>query len=193
MLEARKYYLENVIPNYRDFIEYRKSNIWGENQLLRRAFIAATSLFHLREYIPAAIQPTKSILVQQYPNYGLVGDIANASKHSILKDPNSQILNASQISEQLRYIKFKDDLGDYFVPQLEVYVKLNNGSEHRVINILYDTLSMWNDVLDSLNIIDKTSINPLDIDKMITRDEAEKIEAGATGTEGEQYKWLFRM
>jgi hypothetical protein len=94
---ARKFYVESVLPSFQDFIEHRTSNDWGENQLLRKGVVTASSLFHLREHIPTAIQPSKTTLRNQYPDYGLIGDISNVSKHHEISRDNPQITNASQV------------------------------------------------------------------------------------------------
>jgi len=192
-VNARKYYVENVLPSYQDFIEHRESNDWGENQLLRKGIVAATSLFHLREHIPTNIQPSKANLKSQYPDYRLIADIANVSKHHELTCNNPQISNASQIYESLRLIEFTDKQGEYVVPQLEVYVKLDNGTEIKLINILYNVMSIWLDVLDNLGIINQKPLEPLKNDFPISREEANKRRANLRIRQGEEYQWQFRI
>jgi len=190
---ARKFYVENVLPSYQDFIEHRESNDWGENQLLRKGIVAATSLFHLREHIPTNIQPNKANLKSQYPDYRLIADIANVSKHHELTSDNPQISNASQIYESLRLIKFTDKQGEYVAPQLEVYVKLDNGTEIKLINILYNVMSIWRDVLDNLGIINHKPLEPLKNDFPISREEANKRRANLRIRQGEEYQWQLRI
>ncbi len=190
---ARKFYIESVLPSYDDFIEHRASNDWGENQLLRKGIIAASALFHLREHIPIEIQPSKNSLKSRCPDYGIIGDITNVSKHQNISRDNPQITKASQIYENLRLIMFKDEMGTYFAPQLEVYVKLDNGTEIKLINILYTVMSMWRDVLDELNIIKEDQLKPLTVDALISRDEANIRGANMQVREGEDYQFGFRM
>lgn len=190
---ARKYYIENVFPSYQDFITHRASNDWGENQLLRKGVVAASALFHLREHIPDNIRPSKTDLRRQYPDYGLIGDITNVSKHRNISRDNPQITHASQIHENLRYIMFKDEEGEYWAPQLEVYVKLDNTVELKLINILYNVITMWIDILDNLGIKTKESLEPLIIDNLISRDEASKRTANLQIRRGEDYQWGFRV
>jgi len=192
-VNARKFYVENVLPSYQDFIKHRESNDWGENQLLRKGIVAATSLFHLREHIPTNIQPSKANLKSQYPDYGLIADIANVSKHHELTFDNPQISNASQIYESLRLIEFTDKQGEYVAPQLEVYVKLDNGTEIKLINILYNVMSIWCDVLDNLGIINQKPLEPLKNDFPISREEANKRRANLRIRQGEEYQWQLRM
>jgi hypothetical protein len=93
----------------------------------------------------------------------------------------------------LRLIVFNDELGEYTAPQLEVYVKLDNGTEIKLINILYNVMTMWRDVLDNLGIISREPLEPLIIDIPISRDEASKRRANLQIRKGEDYQWHFRM
>ncbi|MBE0682635.1 MAG: hypothetical protein IH589_12045 [Anaerolineales bacterium] len=95
--------------------------------------------------------------------------------------------------ENLRIIMFEDELGKYFSPQLEVYVKLDNGTEIRLINILYNVLVMWRDVLDELDIIKDDPLEPLIVDIPISRDEANMRQSSMQVREGEDYQFDFRM
>lgn len=190
---TRKYVVENVLQSYQEFIEHRSSNEWGENQLLRKGINAAIALFHLREQIPANVRPTKKTLKSQYQDYGLIADIANVAKHHDITNDNPRISTASQVYEALICTMLEDEQGQYYSSQLEVFVKLDDGSEIKLINILYSVMCMWRDILDSLGIIDLKAIEPITIDQPITRDEAGKQKANMRITQGEAYKWQFRM
>ncbi len=182
---TRKYYLENVIPSYAEFIDYRNSNEYGQDQLLRKGIVAATSLFHLREHIPVNIRPSKSNLKSRFPYFGLAGDIANVSKHSKITQDNPRISRATQIYEVMRLIFFSDDDGEYVASQLDVIVKLDDGSELLLITILDNVMSMWNDILDSLGIIEKITRPMLDINQVISRSQAGLREANLSILKGE--------
>lgn len=191
---TRKYVIEYVLPSYQEFIEHRSSNEWGENQLLRKGINTAIALFHLREQIPANIRPTKNALKSQYQAYGLIADIANVAKHHVITKDNPRISNASQIFEEMVITMFADEQGQYFSPQLEVFVKLDDGTEIKLINILYNVMCMWRDVLDSLGIINLRTIEPLAIDQPISRDEANRrSKSNMRITRGEAYKWQYQM
>ena len=193
LTDPRKFFVENVIPSYQDFIAHRKSNDWGENQLLRKGLIASTAIFHFREHIPEDIRPSKTSLRSQYPEYGLIGDISNVSKHHSITRDSPQISNASQIKEELRLIAFSDELGEYFFPQLEVYVELDNGTELKLVDILYDGMKMCCSVLSDLGIFDPAIPESPNIEKIISREEASKRKAEMQIRSGEEYKFIFRF
>jgi hypothetical protein len=190
---TRKYLVEYVLPSYQDFLDHRSSNDWGENQLLRKGINAATALFHIREQIPSDIRPTKKDLKHQYKDYGLVADIANVAKHHEITNDNPQISKSSQIYEAMVYTMFADEQGQYYSPQLEIFVKLDDGTEMKLINILYNAMLMWRDVLDKLGIINLAVIEPIRIDQPLTRDEVGKRTAHMSARQGEEYNWQFRM
>jgi len=190
---TRKYLVEYVLPSYQEFLEHRSNSEWGENQLLRKGIDTATAFFHLREQIPPAKRPTKTALKAQYPDYGLIADIANAAKHHEITNDNPRISNALQIYEAMIITRFEDEQGQFYSHQLEVFVKLDDGTELKLVRILYSVMCMWRDVLQALGIINLNAIEPLTIDQPITRDEASRRRANMRITRGEEYKWHFRM
>lgn len=190
---TRKYYLENVEPSYFDFIEHRKSNEFGQDQLLRKGIIAATTLFHLREHIPTNIRPSKTELKRQFPYYGLVGDITNVSKHSEISNDNPKISRATQLREVMRLIYFSDTEGEYVAPQLDVIVQLDDGSELLLVSILDDVKSMWNEILDKLGIIEKYIRPTLNINEVISRQQAEIRRTNISIIRGEDLKLEYRV
>lgn len=189
----RKYYFENVIPSYLDFIEHRKSNEWGQEQLLRKGIIAATSLFHFREHIPENIRPTKSQLKRQYPEYGLVGDITNASKHNVISHDSPLISSANQICEEMRLIFFADNDGKYLAPQLEIVVRLDNGTEFLLVKILFNVLVMWDQILDNLGIVKRAIRSPININEIISREQANCRRSNLVIMKGEDQKLKYQI
>jgi hypothetical protein len=190
---TRKYLVEYVLPSYQDFLDHRSNNNWGENQLLRKGINAATALFHMREQIPSNIRPTKKDLKNQYKDYGLIADIANVAKHHEIKNDNPKISKSSQIYEVMVYTMFADEQGQYYSPQLDIFVKLDDGTEIKLVNILYNIMLMWRDVLDKLGIISLKAIESLRIDQPLKRDEVGRRNADMSMRQGEEYNWQFRM
>jgi len=170
----RKYFFENVLASYNEFLAYRSRNEWGEDQLLRRGINAANALFHLREQIPDNIRPSKNALKSQYPDFGLIADFANVAKHHEISNDNPSISKADQIFEIMLFTHYADDQGEYTSPQIEVFVELDDGTEMKLINLLYSVMCMWRDVLDKLGIVSLSAIPPLNIDIPVTRDDASK-------------------
>lgn len=189
---TRKYVLENVLKSYQEFIDHRASNEWGENQLLRKGINSAITLYHLREHIPTSIRPSYNDLESLCGDYGLVRDITNVSKHSEIDRYTPKISCASQISEEIVNTRFEDEQGQYFSCQIDVFVKLDDGTERKLVNILYNVICMWRDVLENLGIINLKDFEPPKVDIPLSRDEATS-QANMSMTSGEEYNWKYRF
>jgi hypothetical protein len=71
-------------------------------------------------------------------------------------------------------------------------VKLDDGTEKKLVNILYNVICMWRDVLDSLGIVNLKDFEPTKVDNPLTRDEA-TTQANMSITRGEGYTWQCRF
>jgi hypothetical protein len=124
--DTRKFFVEAVLPSYREYMEHLKSNAWGESQLLRKGINAAISLCHLREHLPSQLQRSRSELVQHCTDYGLICDITNVAKHQTITRYVPKLSSAGQIFERLTTTYYLDEHGEYTAPQLEVCLKLDD-------------------------------------------------------------------
>ncbi len=75
---------ENVIVAYQEYIRARTSRVAGRSQDLRLALSAAAALYHFREHLPKNLRRSRVELEKACADYGLLGDIVNASKHGEL-------------------------------------------------------------------------------------------------------------
>jgi len=189
---THKYVVENVLKSYQEFIDHRKSNCWGEDQLLRKGINAAIALYHLREHIPKNIRPSFEYMKNLCEDYGLVRDIANVSKHNVLNKNDPRITSASQIFENMVNTRYEDEQGEYFSCQIEVFLRLDDGTEKKLVNVLYNVICMWRDLLDSLGIINIKEILPPKVDFPLSREETTR-QANMSITRGEGYSWQFRF
>lgn len=178
----------NVLPAYRAFFERRREGKWGRKQLLRLGIDAAVALYHLHEHLPT--KPTRAALERKCAAFGLVADIANVSKHGTLtRNPSRRISSAGQISEVLAVTEYRDEVGVYRAPQVEVHVKLDDGTTQDLAQLLHEVMTMWCDELRALQIIDMRD-NPEApvLDGHVSRKEAEKRTAGLEITKGEEHR-----
>ena len=188
----RKFFIQDVLSSYEEYCKHRKSNDWGQNQLLRKGINAAIALYHFREHLPSSIRPRMSVLVTRCPDYNLVRDITNVSKHKIITFYTPRISNAAQIYEVMISTMFSDDQGDYFASQLEIYLKLNDGTERKLTDVLYNVMLMWRDVLNELDIIDMKAPQAIN-DKPLTRKEAARRQFNMRIIQGEEFKANSRL
>ncbi len=184
---ARKYFVENVLTSYHEFIDHQKHGDWGESQLLRKGINSAVSLYHVREHLPAQLQPTRTDLHAYCNDYAILGDIVNVSKHGTIDRNNPSIMNASQIYECLAVTFYQDDIGEYNSPRLDVHVRLNDGTLRFLSDILFNVMLMWNEKLADLGVLNFKKPEPLNHDVPISRETANQWPKMQM-TQGEEYK-----
>src|ERR1700722_1989792 len=80
------FYHDHVVTEYAEYLSTYSSKIMGLSQDMRRALAAASALFHLREHLPAP-QMSRGAVERLCPDYGLLGDVVNASKHGSVTQP----------------------------------------------------------------------------------------------------------
>ena len=188
----RKFFIQDVLSSYEEYCKHRKSNDWGQNQLLRKGINTAIALYHFREHLPSNIRPQMSALETRCPDYDLVRDITNVSKHKRITDYTPRISDATQIFEVITSTFFSDNKGEYVAPQLEVYLKLDDGTKRKLTDVLYNVMLMWRDILSQLGIIDMKAPKPIN-DKPLTRKEAARRQANLRIRRGEDFKANLRI
>lgn len=150
------YYHENVVSAYIAYRDIKRSGIAGRSRDVRSATIAAAALFHLREHLPAP-QPSRAAIERQCPEYGLLADISNASKHKQISHPTPHgpplINDAAQIGEQIVLTEYKDAEGEYRFAEKTVVVKLTDGSTRDLFEILTIVINYWENFLFSQGIL----------------------------------------
>lgn len=151
------YYHENVVSAYIDYRERKKSDTAGCSKDVRRAVIAASALFHLREHLPTNIRPSRTATERACPEYGLLADIVNATKHKTITKNTPHglplVTDATQISEQIIVTEYQDEEGLFRFSEKVVVVKLTNGSERDLFEVLTIVLNYWEKHLYSSGIL----------------------------------------
>src|SRR5437899_872107 len=95
-------FVEHVVPAYRAFIESVSSGPAGSSKDLRLAVNAATALHHFREHVPTATQKTRGTVAALCPDYDLLGDIVDATKHHTLTRKSQPLIrSANDVYEEI--------------------------------------------------------------------------------------------
>jgi hypothetical protein len=152
---------------------------------------AATALYHMREHLPATVSRTE--IENACADYGLLGDIANASKHASISRNAPRVSTASQIFEAGVVTRFRDELGEFSCPQAEVFVRLDDGTERRLADVLYNVMVMWCDRLRALGVIDSKGPRPIVVDQHVSREEAGRRQMPLAVNAGEEWKVQLRL
>lgn len=151
------YYHEDVVSAFVDYRDTSKDGVAGRSRDLRGALIAATALFHLREHLPKTETMSRADVERLCPDYALLGDVVNAAKHKSLtnKTPHGTPLvnDATGLGEQLVVIEYEDAAGTYRYVQKTVVVKLADGSERNLLEVLTNVINYWEQHMLSLGIL----------------------------------------
>ena len=154
--DIRTYFYENVWTSYKNFAQKRKIHKAGMSDDMRIALIAASALFHLREHLPVKKSQSYASLVHRCPDYELLGDIVNASKHGQLtRGTGKSLINgAEDLSEFIVSTRYKDGQGEYSHIEKEIFVKLKDGTVRSLFEIVTNVMNMWLVLLYDFGIID---------------------------------------
>jgi hypothetical protein len=150
------HFYEHVVRSLEDYLSVKNSGVAGRSRDIHTAINAATPLYHLREHLPSPFELKWETVNSRCPDYSLLGDIVNASKHSTLTRENPQIANATQIFELLVNTEYKDKQGPFFSVEKLVMVKLANGMEKDVLEVLVNVMNFWQDYLHSIGSIQRS-------------------------------------
>jgi hypothetical protein len=113
----------------------------------------ASALFHFREHLDPIASISRSQAASHCPDYDLIADIANASKHAHLTRGTPQIGAASSLKERIVIVEYEDDGGSYRHAQKQVYAKLSDGTERDLFEIATSVINYWGNELVRLGII----------------------------------------
>lgn len=134
----------NVLVPYASLRKFLKEqNQIGDGELRRIVIECATALFHFREHLPTAQCLTRKYYEQYCPDYGLLADIANASKHHRISNNNPQVVRSEDIYEVLVTTEYEDQLGLYTDSMSCVHAKLVDGTVRDVVEAIRNVLNMW--------------------------------------------------
>lgn len=172
------HFFEGVIGSYSAYLKVKKGPEFGASKDLRAALNAAVALYHFREFIPDAHRKGRGQLSLICPDYPLLGDIVNATKHKIITQNSPQISSAENVFEKVLITAYKDDQGEYPDMEKQVIARLDNGTERDVAEILHNVLNMWIDELLAIGVLsDRPLIEKHSKDASLpkSRDEARPL------------------
>lgn len=156
--DLQAYFNLNILESYKDYIKTKASATTGKFVDLRQIINLATVLYHFREHFPDNKKRTEKEISLNCPDYSLLGNIVNASKHKTLTKHNPKISRAENIYEVIYSTTYKDKKGEYHHIEKKVLAKLDDGTERDLFEIITNVLNLWLKEMESLGII--THIEP---------------------------------
>ena len=151
-------FYHNVVSAYDQYVSVRDGNTSGRNRHTRTALETATALFHFREHLPSEHAKTRAQVVAECPDYRLVADVANATKHRSLDRDTSEgpplVKSAEDIEETTIITRYADEQGEYTDAKTLVFVDCNDGVRRNLDTALTNVLNYWGSELKRLDIVD---------------------------------------
>lgn len=153
------YFNENVLRSYTDYKTAADKRSAGRGNDLYLAKKAAENLYHFREHLPN--KPGYKAIKNKCPDYQLVRDITNASKHKNLDKPKPGtdpplIQDLDSIYECLISTTYQDFEGEFRDSHKGVFIKLLDGTERDFFEIATNVINMWCTELHSIGVLEKS-------------------------------------
>lgn len=191
MDELAAYFYEHILLPLVRYEGIKHDGEMGSDRDVRAALDVATSLYHLREHIPAPHQKSRQAIAAFCRDYDLLGDVVNATKHADLNRGAPQISSADDISQLHVVTRFTDEHGEYVHEEKRVVVKLRNGTERDLFDVLINVHDFWVQELESIGAkpAKKTFSNPST--GLVLRENAKQIRLQIT--QGVRWQHTFRL
>jgi hypothetical protein len=132
-------------------------------------------------------------IVALCPDYALLGDVVNASKHKLLTKGTPQIASADSIKEQVVYTHYRDEAGEYSAATKSIEITLKNGTSRELFDVLTNVVNMWINFLQAAGISGKATTFPHeDRNRIISRDEAGRMDLVITQGLAAELRFKFQ-
>jgi hypothetical protein len=119
--------------------------------------VAAASAYHFREHLPPNHAIDYKTIRAKCPEYGLLGDVVNASKHAVLTKGKPSLNDATDICEVVIVTEYADELGVYQDVDKVIRLSLKDGTQRNLHDVLRCVVNFWIDHLTSLGLINPRS------------------------------------
>lgn len=155
--DLHAYFIENVVRKFERFVESRESEEVGESSHLRCGVDAAAALYHFREFLPDATRPLVEDVTRSCPEYDLLRDVTDVSKHGSLNRPSARLKKAEDLVEQTVFTRIKDDSEPGAVFHKRVLGTLEDGTTVELYPALVAVLNYWSRELERRGVIKKAT------------------------------------
>lgn len=191
MQELAAFFYQKAVLAYYEYVRVKNNNLMGDDRDLREALNAAVALYHLRERVPPPFQKLRTQLAANCPDYNLLGDIVNATKHNVISRRTPQVIRADSIYQILVCTRYSDHEGEYDNCEKIVEVKLVDGSIRNMYEVLTNVMNMWLAELHQIGAIDRRS--PIDLQEqgVVAREYASRVNLEIT--QGIRWKQHMRF
>lgn len=178
--DLHTHFVEDLVLQYNEYNQLRKTREKSHNSLLRKSLSLATSLYHFNEHLPKENQHRKKMMYRECPDYEILRDVVNLSKHREITYYTPIVAAATDIYECLVIAEFEDEEGPFGDGFKAVFVKLVDGNERDLHDVIVNVMNFWITKLLQMEVLEKFSLIPQPTVKVPTRIEAdEDFDLGA--------------
>jgi len=170
---------EHLVPLYVRYREIREEPKAGLSRDLQAATAASNALYHFREHLPPSHAMSRAEVATLCSDYDLVGDIANVSKHAELSRGAPKVSHAQSVSELIVLTEFSDEEGTFTDARKLVTVKLDDGTEREIFDILTNVINFWGQQLLRWGVLRGYNLFPLPEppgSRSLSREEARGLD-----------------
>lgn len=150
-------FMNGVIAAYDEYVGKRDERKSGRDQHLRAAVGLATALFHFREHLPAHLAKSRRDIEVACPDYRLIADVVNATKHAQVTQNTPQgtslIASADDVQEVVAITLFEDTEGTYSDVQTFIMARCSEGTSRNLDLALTNVLNFWSGFLSLAGIV----------------------------------------
>lgn len=171
----KSFFFENLIIPYKEYLINKKKSTLGLSKDLKFALNLASALYHVREHFPENIRKSRSEIAKICPDYNLLADVVNAYKHKSLTQGNRQLSDVKNIYEIVIGTLYLDSEGEYNHIEKTIELKLDNGTERDLHEVIINVLNMWIVEFKKLNIIEDFRLIPIPSKKIHRRSKKSGI------------------
>jgi TusA-related sulfurtransferase len=147
-----QYFSENILTEYYKYAKLRKNNKSGFSEDLKQGLKCASSMFDFREQFSDELNLSRKQIESICPNFKLLADVVNVSKHGTIDRNSPKITNSKNIFEEIVCTKYVDKKGDFQHIQVEVIIELDSGENIVLYELLTEILNMWIEQLNSIGL-----------------------------------------
>lgn len=140
-------FYKNVVAAYDEYVGRRDNNEAGQDQHLRTAVAAATSLYHFREHLPPGLKAGADKLEERWADYALLRGVTNASKHKKVKQKPILVAEATDIREATTVVLYSDEEGKFTHSRTMIHVTCTDGTTRWLDPVLTRVLNHWGTLL----------------------------------------------
>ena len=177
--DLNAHFHENLVASYLRYREIREDTKAGLSRDVQAATVSATALYHLREHLPPAFAMSRAQVAALCPDYDLLGDISNVSKHAQLTRGAPKVSRSQDLQEVVVITEFSDSQGTFTDARKLVTVKLDDGTEREVFEIVTNVINFWGQELTRLGVLNGFNPFPLPDSpgtRLLLREEARRLD-----------------